>query len=850
MKQITEYLAVVKTLIQYNLASDIDDAITKASVPKEWQARVKETLGIDIQITDPSILKNSEVDAKTLINLKPETSWIYTEAYGRFLKDYRLWHPSVVDNIINSSSKILERFPDPSNEEFTSKGLVVGYVQSGKTASMASLINLAADHGYKLVIVLAGLLKDLRLQTQNRLDQEVTGSSEIFDDEEMIKHPSDVYKWARLTEADIDSDFKPGSIQWDAINEQAPKMLVMKKIPSIINSFTSWVKRSPSIDLKKSPVLIIDDESDHATIDTNYSQLDDDGNPIPASKTNDAIRELVKMFPKCVYVGYTATPFANFFIDAAVEDDLYPKDFICVLDEPAGYWGARQLFGLGMSPSGLSPEEAVDSSVDLVEIIDSNEVIQYNTTANYCPPFLREAIYSFILTSLARLARGQDGHKNHFSMLIHPSRLKDEHEECRVIVESELEIIRNKLRFPSKPMYKTFIADLKKLWDEKFLPKTRLINDKDCPEIDFESLWKFNKNFFDKLEIISLNSQSKEKLDYNSNDQKIYIVVGGDKLSRGLTLEGLCVSVFFRNLPNAYDTALQMSRWFGYRKGYYDLTRVFVEERVADAFADLARVELELRNDLKKYAKEPNPPTPLKVFPLVRDHHAMAVTSRLKFGAAKRGISFQGTTAQTVTFPLHSVKKLRDNINMARAWVKDLGKPIASPSKKGMYYFKDLRPEVIIEFLTGYQFSEDAREINSHTLVTYIQNQVRVNELITWDVILPVGTLMNPSFSWDQGISTHTVNRSRFSNKSKKNNSIKILSEGPDLKAWKNDCNRDPLDSRSAGLFLYLVSKDSYKDDPRKCLFQPGQDKEDILGFVIDFPRSSSHATAEYLTQG
>lgn len=849
MKQITDYLAEVKLLLQYKLANELDEAILKAGVPKELHAHIKESLGIDVQIKDPSILKNTLLDEKTLIKVKAEHLWTYTEAYSSFLKNYRRWNPSVVDSIIHSSSKILERFPDTTNEKFTTKGLVVGYVQSGKTASMASLINLAADHGYKLVIVLAGLLKDLRLQTQNRMDQEITGASEEFSAEEMIQHRADVNKWVRLTKADIDSDFRPGSTQWDA-SEHTPKLIVMKKIPSIINSLSEWIRSSPHMDLKKFPVLIIDDESDHATIDTNYSQVDDDGNPVPASKTNEAIRELVKLFPKCVYVGYTATPFANFFIDAVREDDLYPRDFICVLEEPKGYWGARQLFGLGMSPSGLSSEEVHDSSVDLIEIIDSNEVMQYNQNENFCPSFLREALYSFILTSLARLARGQDGPKNNFAMLVHPSRLKDDHEECKLLIEAEIEIVKNKLRFPNKPMCKSLLQEFKNLWDTKFLPKTKEINDKECPPIEFDHAWKFHKNFFDKLDIIALNSKSGEKLSYNSHEQKIYIVVGGDKLSRGLTLEGLCISVFFRNLPNAYDTSLQMSRWFGYRKGYYDLTRVFVEERVADAYADLARVELELRHDLKKYAKEPNPPTPLQLFPLVRSHPSMAVTSRLKYGAGRQGdLSFQATTTQTVTFPLSSVKKLRENINLTRAWIKDLGKPFTSNTRKGTYFFKDLSPDLILEFLTNYQFSEDAREINSHSLTTYIKNQNRVKELLRWDVIFPVGTLKNPSFSWDQEIVTHSVNRSRFANKTGNSTSIKILSEGPDIQAWYNECGRDPLDPTTAGLFIYLVSKDSYKDDPKKCLFHQEQEKEDILGFVIVFPRSSSHATVGYVTQ-
>lgn len=845
MRTITEYAGEIRGLLKHKIAVDLEDAFIKAEVPLEIQQRVREYLGIDVTISEPSILRNSDIDPKTLIKPKPEASWIYTEAYRRYLIDVKHWNPT---NIIHSSQRILERFPDVSNEQFTSKGLVIGYVQSGKTASMAALTNLAADHGYKIIIVLAGLLKDLRLQTQNRMDQEVTGSSEAIDKDKLISHSPGTNMWIRLTKAEIDSDFRTGSAQWDA-SDHNPKIIVMKKLPSIINSLVEWIRNS-HMDLKKFPVLIIDDESDHATIDTNYSQVDDEGNPVASSKTNEAIRELVKLFPKCVYVGYTATPFANFFIDAANESDLYPKDFICVLDEPHGYWGARQLFGLGLTSSDLSSEDSHEPTLDLIEIIDSEELRQFNETLDSIPNFLREAIYSFLLTSLARFKRGQDSPKDHFSMLIHPSRLTSEHDLCKAMVEAEINSIKRRLMFPTKPMYKSLHQELKKLWDNKFRHTTQSIQNNDCPDFEFEDIWQFHKNFFNKLEIIALNSNSGEKLDYDSGEQKITIIIGGNKLSRGLTLEGLSTSVFYRNIPDAYDTALQMGRWFGYRKGYFDLTRIFVEETVANAFADLARVELEVRNDLKKYSIEPNPPTPLQIFPLVRAHPAMVVTSRLKLGASRtENISFQGRIAQTVSFPISSIKKLKDNLNLTKAWVKDFNKALTSRNKKTFFY-KNIPPTSIIEFLKNYQFGEGAREINSHTLINYISNQLNQKELINWDVILPVGTLKNPSFSWTIGVSTHTVNRSRFLKTRGTGNSIKILYEPPDIKRWREECDRDEFDRTTAGIFIYVIDKDSYKDSPNECLFSSQHERENVLGFAIAFPRSSSNATVTYVTQG
>lgn len=572
MISVHDYVVKVSTIVEIKEVSVLE-AMELAKVPEALREIVGRQVGIPVQISDPVTFANISDIPK--LRLKQDDYLLQTHSLIQYLQLNRKRNEAVIKNLVHSSKKILINFPDPSvTQSFVSKGLVVGYVQSGKTASMAMLISLAVDHGYRIIIVLSGLLNDLRFQTQKRFDEELTGSSEIIAQEKLVELLPGTKKWVRLTRSNIDDDFKKGSSDFDSSGESI-RLAVIKKIPSRINALKEWLSKS---NLDNLPALIIDDEADHATINTNYQQMveADPNEDISPPATNKAIRELLEVFPKCVYIGYTATPFANFFIDSSIEDDLYPRDFICMLDEPPTYIGARKLFGLGMSSSMLHPEDPYEPELDIIKDIDSED-IDTEPSSTFCPEFLENALISFIVSCAGRIERGHNGDSDHFSMLIHPS--------YKTKIQSTYkEIVRIWIAKHTKNFHPTdqFILKAKLIWEQDFVPIIKKVNQEESKNynLKFDAIAFHFKKVFESVEILELNVGSADKLSYEKA-RKIYIVIGGNKLSRGLTLEGLSVSVFFRTMPNAYDTALQMGRWFGYRDGYFDLTRIFVEENTA-----------------------------------------------------------------------------------------------------------------------------------------------------------------------------------------------------------------------------------------------------------------------------
>jgi len=344
----------------------------------------------------------------------------------------------------------------------------------------------------------------------------------------------------------------------------------------------------------------------------------------------------------------------------------------------------------------------------------------------------------------------------------------------------------------------------------------------------------------DAIEFKTLNYSSPDELDY-TGPPKRYIVIGGNRLSRGLTLEGLSVSFFTRN-ATTYDTLLQMGRWFGFRPGYADLTAIFVEESMANQFADLARVELELRSDLAKYARKPNPPTPLELMPKIRSHPALAVTPRNKMGAANTiRISFQNGESETVTFPLKDRTVLRNNQQAARTFVRQLGATAMSISPEGMHAWKDVPAEQILHFLDSYAFGA-APVVNRANLTKYIRRQNARGELTHWDVVIPRGSGAAEPFYWTDDILARKIERSAF-----KEQSIKVLRSPGDIVQWRNRCERTVEDPTRGGLLLYAIDRTS-GEAKGKPLF-PNNDGEDVVGLVFSFPDSRSNETVDYVSQ-
>lgn len=836
IRTLSDAVTIVEFLISHQ-GKSIDEAIKEANIPLPLREQVNKYFAPPLEITPPDMILGS---IQQLPRCNPDTDSLqqYYGAFQRFLIEERLWDKSTVGTLTATSLDLVKRLPKPDSvHEFQERGLVIGYIQSGKTATMSALIARAADEGYKLFIILGGLWKDLRAQTQRRLDQEITGESDDPSDSPFVKYDGNVLRWSRLTQAGPEGDFRAGTST--DFNPRTPKLAVIKK-NTRIKSLMRWLERT-HVSLSELPAIIIDDEADHASIDTNYGKVGDDGEPLDPSETNRLIRDLLRLLPKCVYIGFTATPFANVLIDADADDDLYPRNFIATLPEPSRYFGPRKLFGLGMNPSDLSPDEMEKPILDIIRYVEDEDLDQIDQVLKHggnAPSVLSDTLLAFILSSCARLARGHE--KSHFSMLVHPSQQTNPQRIFADAIEEELNLFKQAavrpLRFPD------VTTRARKMWESDFQRVTGEQKDPDLAEYDFDTIWKFAKPLTESIEIKVLNYRSSDKLDYTGTPKR-YIVVGGNKLSRGLTLEGLSISLFTRD-ANQYDTLLQMGRWFGYRPQYYDLTRIYVDKQMAEHFAELARVEDELRADLRKYAQQPNPPTPLELKPRIRTHPTMAVTSRLKMGAGRPiAISFENTSQQTVAFPVRDKSLLRTNINAAHAFITGLPVKSQSETEEGMHIWENVDAKFIVEFLEAYIFSKEARGVNRQNLVGYIKRQISCGELTTWDVVLPKGSGKQEVHRWTRNIFTRKIMRTPMTSRS-----IRVLSDPNDKVKWQALTGRDLKDSRHGCIMLYLIDKESGMEKERRFFDKP-EEAEDILGLVFLFPESQSHETVEYISQ-
>lgn len=834
----TQYMAIVDFLITTQ-RRDIEAAIREANVPLHYIDPIRSWFRDPVTINRPALLVAPPPTGITLCRKPvPEDPQPYHSSLSAYLAEERRWGRSAVESIASTSADLVSRLADPTRSpNFRIRGLVVGHIQSGKTASMTALTARSADAGYRLIIVLAGLYNDLRAQTQDRFDQEVTGYGDDPAVGPFVRHEPSVQRWSRLTRSGLRGEFDPGT--HNDLNPVTPKLAVIKKNVKVLERFIAWLRQSP-VPMGDLPALILDDEADQASIDSNYGKVDDDGDPIDPTKTNQRIRDLLQMLPKCTYVGFTATPFANVLIDVNEDDDLYPRDFIACLREPEGYLGPRQLFGLGMQASNLSPEPAAPPRLNVIRPItqgDQQELASV-TASSDCPRVLDEALISFLLSSSCRIERGL-GDK-HFSMFVHPSYRTATQDDFRDVISRQVQFLRVALSRPRH--FRDVATRAREIWESDFRPTTEGLGDRG-PLPPFDTVWRHARTVADEIQVKTLNYNSTDTLDYPVGGPKRYVIVGGNRLSRGLTLEGLSVSVFLRD-TNYYDTLLQMGRWFGYRPGYEDLTRIYVDGVMDGLFADLARVELELRHDLAKYAEGEHPLAPAAVMPLIRAHPGMLVTARNKMGAGQlRNVSLGGSPRETVSFPLDEPKFVRQNIEVARSFVQNLGRPRVSDSAEGWHVWNGVPAESVLQLIESYVFSPLAQIVNRPVLRSYIRELVRRGELHNWDVVIPRG---NPSLGlhvWTDGVVTRKVRRKPTMRQSR---SIGVLRDPGNIERWRSDFSRSDRDPNVGGLFLYAIDRESRDGDTETFW---GDEKDDIIGLIFVFPKPQAYVPVPYVTQ-
>ncbi|MFD4727971.1 Z1 domain-containing protein [Streptomyces seoulensis] len=632
-----------------------------------------------------------------------------------------------IRSLDESSTRVVSLLNHPKESSFSTRGLVVGYVQSGKTTNFTSVMAKAADRGYKLFIVLAGIHNGLRRQTQARLEQQL-----------VEPNPS---LWSQLTM--VEKDFTPQAnpASYFGKSNRTHVLCVVKKNATVLRKLARWLEEASDY-LQDCPALIIDDEADQATVAT--------------KSINPLILDIMSNLPRSAYVGYTASPFANLLIDPSAKD-LYPRDFVVNLPKPAGHFGTEVLFGR-YALDGEDPEQ-VDDGYDMIRSVPLDDVARVRPESRadiegFEPDItdtLRRSIEYFWLVTAARRVR-RTGNP-HSTMLIHTSVNTAVHNSFRRPLEHLLGRTAASLDDTS------FRSRLRDLWEEETarVPADELGEKK----VEFDELEPELPEVLRSCRIIMDNSSSEDRLDYE-NGPVVAIAVGGNTLSRGLTLEGLSVSYFVRAV-SAYDTLLQMGRWFGFRNGYADLPRIWMTDELAEWFRHLATVETEMRRDIDTYMTEAE--TPLTFAVRLRTHPALRVTAAAKMrDAVTAASSYGGKRVQTHYFRTDA-EWLRGNITAARDLVAAASQSavrIEERQSEGRYVFRDVPHDVVTDFLSAYKFHEKSPENDADLITGYIRKRVKAaDSLRRWNVAI-VGNPGGESFLLTDRVSVGLSTRARL----------------------------------------------------------------------------------------
>jgi len=702
----------------------------------------------------------------------------FFERYRAFLSQDIGWAGAAIDALDDATDLIMELLEDPQREgPWDRRGLVVGHVQSGKTANYAGVICKAADAGYKLVIVLSGMHNLLRKQTQKRLERDFLGYDTSNAKRGQPLVPFGVGDIDRSVHAEYLTtqlyDFKRSIADNVGVGvQERPLLLVIKKNASILRNVNAWVAEIlvKTGDTATRPLIVIDDEADQASIDIGDPELDDQGVPAEdydPSRINGEIRKLLRAFDRSAYIGYTATPFANILIhDEAIAkkygDDLFPRSFIINLPAPSDYVGPRLVFGIGTPEPGEEPDDPLpvvrdvdQKGEDWISVIHKKEFRPSHAGKEAIPPSLETAILSFIIVCAARASRGQVAVHN--SMLLHVTRFKQVHQRIFEQVEEWLNDVKRRLRYGVEDG--PLVEELHRLWVEDFEPTTRAICSRDIGKGLRATTWKQVQGHLvtavDKIRVQIANSAAPDAIDYDGNSETglSIIAIGGDKLSRGLTLEGLSVSYFLRP-SKMYDTLMQMGRWFGYRPGYVDLCRLFLPEELSSWFQHVTKAAEELRDRFDTMARLGA--TPENYGHRIQSHEILLVTALNKMRYAKEfQVSFAGESKIQTVFFTEEIRNRRNAIRYV-GFLKTLGSPYAglwSQQRSGKTrkwentrVWEGVSGAIVATFVQNIEFPEEARDVNAPRLAAFIQAQLKINELTNWTVALMSGNAEEISF--------------------------------------------------------------------------------------------------------
>jgi hypothetical protein len=704
----------------------------------------------NIRIDDFRIIEASERRRPWINEKKASVRWTFWNRYREYLETEKNLSNTVVNQIDRLTDRTLDGLFDPAINAVIGKyGLVVGQVQSGKTSNYTGLVCKAADAGFKLIIVLAGIHNNLRSQTQLRLDEGFLGfdtqHQRAFDrnniwigvgriDQNGVAHS--------LTSSLERGDFTAGAANSLGINfnTNEPIIAVVKKNYRVLERLLAWLNaQCIEIDgrrvIRNKSLLLIDDEADNASINTNPENDQ-------ATRINGQIRDIVRLFDKSGYVGYTATPFANIFIPIQ-EDNLFPRDFIINLPAPTNYIGPERIFGF----QPVEDDEVSDRVLPIIRRVDDYHNFVPNGHRNgdalpaEVPASLRMAIKCFIITCAVRRVRGQV--TSHNSMLIHVSRFIAWQRHIKTLVENVFDFYRRGIEM-NIPV---IIEELRQAYEvdhdqyRSYVTTSQQILDSNLRNIDpqiqvhrwTDVLTQLNEAA-SRIQVREINGGSAEVLSYFEHTNGLSVIaIGGDKLSRGLTLEGLSVSYYLR-ASRMYDTLMQMGRWFGYRPGYVDLCRLFTSRELNEWFCHVTLASEELREEFD-YMSDVAGSTPEQYALRVRTHPGI-----LQISAANKirravtvDISWAGRLVESYEFS-KNVQVIHSNLTATRSFINSL--PGVPEEVNSNYLWRDTPAQVVRVWLQQFRLSENLKAADPANLLRFIDAQLINQELTNWSVAI------------------------------------------------------------------------------------------------------------------
>ena len=695
------------------------------------------------------------------IAAKAEQPCSFWDRYRIYLQKEQQWNGDTVNELDKTTDEIMDLLGNPDQPEgFLRRGLCIGDVQSGKTSTYIGLINKAADAHYRVIILLTGTIEKLRRQTQHRIDEGFIGlDSYAFTLERDSVQVGvgaidpNTSGWAVTSTT---SDFNAATakkIVGQLNNISAPVIFVLKKNKSVLEKLEHWLrfynanKTTKKIDL---PMLLIDDEADYASVNTKKDDI---------TTINKGIRKLLVLFEKANYVGFTATPYANIFIDPDTDDemlehDLFPRDFIYALEAPSNYIGARSIFGEDATYGYM-----LESNDDCENALSEKHTKEHTMT--FIPSSLQEAIASFFICNAVRDLRGDV--KSHRTMMINVSRFIAVQNQITRLIDGYVREIKREihnyyllgetaLQYPS-------IKFVKEVYDKYFANNHLNSAFSDLKHFSWEEIQNVLYPAISRIEVRVINGGNAPKnLDYENYEKEPndiglrLIAVGGLSLSRGLTLEGLCTSYFYRN-SSMYDTLMQMGRWFGYRWKYRDMCKVWMPEESMAWYSYISMATDKLREEVKRMQNADMTP---KDFGLAvrSDIQGLLVTARNKMRAAKdyeTVINYSGEVIETRYIP-SSLNVLQRNYEESESFIQALSdhyKLHHNDPKLALrnYQFLNVKKSEVVDYLRVYS----SHPLNIDFDISKLTNMFVTDEqgvFDTWDILVASGLSTSPEESF------------------------------------------------------------------------------------------------------